>query len=115
MMSLLFSGLARWAMMLGGGALLLAGAYFVGYTKGTASAEYKLRYAQAMADKKAAEDELRNIRLIFAAQEKLAANYQQKVKEDDAKMADLEAYVRTLPAGACELPTDFLQKLDDLR
>ncbi len=104
----------KFVMGLFGGALVLAGAYYVGYTKGAASAEYKVRYAQAVADQKAAERELANLRTIADAQEELAKKWMEKGKKDDAALRALEDYIRATPSGECILPDRFLSDLEGL-
>ncbi len=104
----------KFVMGLFGGALVLAGAYYVGYTKGAASAVYKVRYAQALANQQAAERELANLRIISKAQEELAQKFMEKGKKDEAALRAVEDYIRNAPSGDCILPDSFLSELEGL-
>lgn len=115
MLSFFWGGIGKWFAFGGVGILVVAGAYGLGYARGDAACAANVNYAQALADKNAVERELENFKSIIAAQQRLADEHQQRVKDDAVKMEALKEYITALPDSECELPADFLHHLDSFR
>jgi hypothetical protein len=111
MISFITGAIGKWLMIGGLGILTIGGAYALGWARGSATVEYKVKYAQAKADALAARKELENLRYIQEAQAKLAAKHLEKLKKEEARIAQLEEYIKTLPALDCPVPSDFLRQL----
>jgi hypothetical protein len=111
MISFITGIVGKWLMIGGLGLLTIGGAYAFGYARGSATVEYKVKYAQAVAEKQAVEKELENLKYIQAAQEKLAAEWSKKAREDEERLAAMEDYIASLPALDCPLPPDWLRQL----
>jgi hypothetical protein len=106
------TGIIGKSLLIGGlGVLTVAGAYAYGYVRGSATVEYKVKYAQAVADKLAVEKELENLEYIHAAQAKLAEEWAKRAREDEKRLAAMEDYIASLPAIECPLPPDWLRNL----